>query len=189
MTSTRRLLSFVVRPVLLLLLALLGTGARAQNRVISFSYQEPSISATVGRAIPPDQHVLPQGVAPLSYSISPSGLPRGLAISQTTGVISGTPTAGSRPQNYTVTATLGRRQTAQATVRIGVLDQVTYPSPVTFTVGHKVTNEVPTDAGGTVSLYVLAPWPPLPPGLAFNSKTGSISGTPTAPMNQQTYTL
>ena len=53
------------------------------------------------------------GTSPLSYSVSPA-LPAGLAISSSTGAITGTPTAISSATTYTVTVTDANSATATA---------------------------------------------------------------------------
>ena len=60
------------------------------------------------------------GGAPTNYSISP-GLPAGISINASTGAISGTPTATSNSQSYTVTASNSAGSTT-ATVCITILN-------------------------------------------------------------------
>jgi hypothetical protein len=117
------------------------------------------------------------GTGTLSYSST--GLPPGLAISSSTGLISGTlaSTADTgSPYTVTVTATDGTAMTTQSfnwtvTPRIEfdpVDDQF---NGVGDTVS--VTVSATDDSGGTLSYSATG----LPPGLTINSSTGAITGT------------
>ena len=64
----------------------------------------PNQAYTLGTAVSPNAFPTNTGSAGTSYTISPT-LPAGLSFSPTTGVISGTPTAVSLSQTYTVVAT------------------------------------------------------------------------------------
>lgn len=128
------------------------------------------------------------GGAPSSYAISPS-LPAGLALSTSTGFISGTPTATSAIVTYTITATFPSTQTAQTTIQLATVSAapsvLSYPSVGTggsvnnpiFTKGVSVGSYTPT-VTGTATSWTLAGT--LPAGLVFSRYTGIISGTPTA---------
>jgi len=123
---------------------------------------------------------------PLSYSAS--GLPPGLSINSSTGLISGTVSAGAAsgsPYASSVTASDGSASdTAAFSWTIGVPPPTNKP-PVVTNPGPQSTNE-----GGSVSLQVVASDPNgdvlsysasgLPPGLSINSSTGLISGTVSA---------
>jgi hypothetical protein len=115
------------------------------------------------------------------YTFSATGLPAGLSINPTTGVLSGTPTSAST-----------------STVRVTVSDSST-PTPrtaskdltLTITAGLGITNNtLPNGVVGaaySVTLAAANGTPPLtwsatglPAGLSINASTGVISGTPTA---------
>lgn len=123
------------------------------------------------------------GVAP--YTWSATGLPSDLTIDSATGTISGVPaTVGTSQVTVTVSDDAGQVETASFTIVVDPLD-------ITFVGGGPTI----TLAGGVVAapysqaLQVTGGLPPytfsvvgdLPPGLALNSSTGVVSGTPTTP--------
>ncbi len=123
------------------------------------------------------------GVGP--YSWTSGALPPGLSINASTGVISGTPTA---PGANSITVTVvdsgvgSGQQRKSFTCNLVVVSRLTITStcptagavqgtPFTFTF---------TATGGSNAL-TWAFTSSLPPGLAFNAATGTLSGTPTTP--------
>jgi len=85
------------------------------------------------------------------YFISPATLPAGLAFDNTTGIISGTPTALSKAKNYVLSAD-NSSGSVSTTVNIAV-DAVifSYASPQTYTAGAAITPLAPTITAGTVA--------------------------------------
>jgi polyhydroxybutyrate depolymerase len=63
---------------------------------------------------------------------------------------------------------------------------LSYPSPRVYTAGTTITTLDPT-VSGTVTSYSVAP--ALPAGLALNTQTGQISGTPGMPAAMAGYTV
>jgi gliding motility-associated-like protein len=128
-----------------------------------------------------------------TYAISPA-LPAGLAFNTSTGVISGTPTALSTTQTYTVTATTATSSCVGTTTFTLEVANAVAPSslsysPATQTVrqGTAITAMTPTISGGAPT-YTISP--SLPAGLSINATTGVISGTLTAAQTGTvTYTI
>ncbi|MDP6195712.1 MAG: putative Ig domain-containing protein, partial [Candidatus Poseidonia sp.] len=116
-----------------------------------------------------------------SYSVSPS-LPAGLSLDSSTGAISGTPTAVTSSATYTINATnTGGYDTATVTIVVNDVAPtgLTYsPNSFTLTKGTAMTTVTPTSSDGTPTSYSVSP--SLPAGLALDTSTGAISGTPTA---------
>ena len=117
----------------------------------------------------------------LTYSAT--GLPAGLSISSTTGLISGTPTtAGSNSVTVTAKDTTGASGSASFTWTInaatGNTVTVTNPGSQTGTVGTAASLQISaTDSASGQTLTYSATG--LPAGLSISSTTGLISGTPT----------
>ncbi len=119
----------------------------------------------------------------LTYAAT--GLPAGLAISSSTGLISGTPTTTTgSPFSVTVTVTdsTGAKGTAAFTWTVSPQGAntitVTNPGSQTSTVGTAVSLQIKaTDSAAGQTLTYAATG--LPVGLTINTATGLISGTPT----------
>ena len=154
-----------------------ATGTGHANLTLTITVAAPVITSatsaggTVGTAF---SYQIVATNAPTSYSAT--GLPAGLSVSTTTGLISGTPTSAG-----TSTVTLGATN-AGGTGHANLTLTITVAAPV-------ITSA--TSAGGTVgtafSYQIVATNTPtsysatgLPAGLSVSTTTGLISGTPTA---------
>jgi hypothetical protein len=117
----------------------------------------------------------------LTYSAT--GLPAGLSINSSTGLISGTPTtSGSYSVTVTVKDTTGATGSASFTWTVnsatGNTVTVTNPGSQTGTVGTAASLQIKaTDSASGQTLTYSATG--LPAGLSINSSTGLITGTPT----------
>ena len=118
--------------------------------------------------------------APTSYSAT--GLPAGLNVNAATGVISGTPTANVGEYNSTIRA-IGANDTVLATLKITVVE----PSPDAPTISSSTVSQTATAGVAYAGYTIVGNKSPtsyeaigLPTGLAANTTTGVISGTPTA---------
>jgi len=111
--------------------------------------------------------------SPASYNVS--GLPAGLTVNSTTGLISGTPTsAGTSTVSLSANNLAGPGPVTLATFTIGNVPVITSAGTVAGTAGSPLTFNV-TASNAPSSYAALG----LPSGLSINSATGVISGTPT----------
>ena len=130
----------------------------------------PAVSGTVGH-----------------YTVNPP-LPPGLSLDRQSGVISGTPTRARGLATYLVTVS-GASVRASFPLVMSVSEppnHLLYPSPASGTVGVPLGPLVPKVAG-TVEHYAVTP--ALPPGMAIDSRSGVISGTPSAATPLAPYTI
>ncbi|MCP5513420.1 MAG: putative Ig domain-containing protein [Leptospiraceae bacterium] len=153
----------------------------------SLSYASASYTYTKGVAITSQSPTVTG--TPTSYSVSPS-LPSGLSLNTTSGVLSGTPSVLSTATNYTITAsnTGGSTNFAmQITVNDVAPSSLSYTgTPYSFYINSAITSVTPTVTGTPTSYSVS---PSLPSGLAINTTSGVLSGTPTATSSTATYTV
>jgi 6-phosphogluconolactonase (cycloisomerase 2 family) len=126
------------------------------------------------------------------YTVSPP-LPAGLTLNPVSGVISGTPAALSPQTNYTVTARNCVLQSTATILRLTVANPnvppgaLSYITPTASYVGcAPITPNTPILLG-FANLFTVNP--PLPAGLALDSTTGRISGTPTQVQATATHTV
>ncbi|XAE58991.1 putative Ig domain-containing protein [Termitidicoccus mucosus] len=117
---------------------------------------------------------------PASYTAT--GLPSGLSVATTTGVISGLPSVVAT-STVAITATnAGGSDTRNLVLTIESADvptvapSITSAPTATGTVGAPFSYQIAA-APGPISGYAAAP---LPAGLALNAVTGLVSGTPSA---------
>jgi O-glycosyl hydrolase len=117
----------------------------------------------------------------LTYSAT--GLPPGLSINSSTGLISGTPTtAGTYSVTVAATDTTGASGSASFTWTVGTTGNtvtVTNPGTQTGTVGTAASLQIHASDSATGQTLTYSATG-LPAGLSINSSTGLISGTPTA---------
>jgi uncharacterized Zn-binding protein involved in type VI secretion len=161
-----------------------------------------SASAPGGVSYPTTPLVLTKNVTmtatPTLYGGTPStcgsfpALPTGLSMVQSTCEISGTPTATSSNQVYTIIASNSIGSTTTS-ISISVSDQIAAPTGLsysvnpTFTVDTAITAVIPTITGGTPTSCTSSPT--LPGGLTLDSTSCMISGTPYAVQSSKAYTI
>jgi hypothetical protein len=91
---------------------------------------------------------------------------------------------------YTITATNtygGTTFGLSITVKVAPPSALSYPSPQMYPAGAAITPLMPSIGGGPVATYSVTP--ALPAGLAINSSTGEITGSPTTPVAAADYTI
>lgn len=156
-----------------------GTGNA--TLVISLSQFAPVVNSSLtasGQTGIPFTYQITASNAPTSFNAT--GLPAGLSINTTTGLISGTPAVGTQtgsPYNVAITAQNGTpppsTKTLVLTITLGP-PVITSPATATGAVGFATSYQI--TASNSPSSYNATG---LPPGLAINTATGLISGTPT----------
>jgi len=159
----------------------------------SLGYSNNPAVFTVGTALVNATRNSPtsSGGAVDSYSITPV-LPAGITLNSQ-GETRGTPTAASPTTVYTITAVnSGGSTTASLTITVNSATATSAPAnltysanPATYTKGTAITNNSPSSTGGAVASYSVTP--ALPAGLALNTSSGIISGTPTAVTSAANY--
>lgn len=130
------------------------------------------------------------GGAVASWSISPT-LPTGLSFNVATGDVTGTATAGSLNDTYTITAT-NAAGSDTCTFDIGVAlvllaPVISCPANQSLTVSSAMGAVVPDNTGGIVASWSISP--ALPAGLTMSTSTGVFSGTPSSAVANSTYTV
>jgi hypothetical protein len=129
-----------------------------------------------------------------TYSVSPA-LPTNVSINATSGIISTGSTAPATTASATYTVTLTSPYgtvTAPVTFELGPAaaspSALNYSTVATsYTTNTIITPLNPTITNGTGSVYSVSP--SLPAGLALDSATGIISGTPTTVTANASYTV
>jgi hypothetical protein len=122
------------------------------------------------------------GTPPLVWAVlSPGALPAGLSLNTGSGQISGTPTtAGTSSFTIQVTDANGATAPASFTLTINPPLAITTASPLPpGTVGGIYSQPLAVSGGTSPYIWTVTAGT-LPPGLALNSATGQITGTPTA---------
>ena len=113
-----------------------------------------------------------------TWKYAATGLPAGLAISPTTGVISGTVTGAAKAYSVTVTPTdsKGGNASASFTWNVSVLS-LTNPGTLSNAVGDTLALTTISASGVPAGDNPTYSATGLPSGLSINSSTGAISGT------------
>ncbi len=123
------------------------------------------------------------GAAPYSFAVTSGALPTGLVINTATGDITGVPTTAGT-FNFTVTATDTNGCQGTRGYVIGIASGVGCPvitlSPTALPPGAigRPFRETIVASGGQAPYAYAVSGGALPPGLALNTATGEIAGTP-----------
>ncbi len=182
-----------------------ATDEDGDEAVLAFAIEVEADSMPAFRAVVADQTYrvgtpvslrLPEAVGgdgALSYSLAPA-LPRGLALDVRRRTVAGTPSAASRRATYTWTATDEDGDTATLRFAVAVEPDAmpTFGGAGVADQRYRVSTAVidlvlPRATSGDGEL-VYGLTPALPPGLALDSATRTIAGTPTAQASRAQYT-
>jgi DNA-binding beta-propeller fold protein YncE len=171
------------------LVFLSACGHNAAPTPIAIGYTISAAVYTKGVPITPNSPT-GNGGAGAMYTVSPA-LPAGLSLNAGTGTISGTPGAVTAKAGYAVTAYTSAGSSA-TTLTLTVNDQapsaLSYAaSTATYIVDTPITENDPSNSGGTVISYGVSP--ALPAGLSLSATSGAISGIPTAASAAIKYTV
>ena len=154
----------------------------------NLSYTSSVLNLFVNVNINPLSPTISGSVA--TYSVSPA-FPLDITLNPQTGVIGGKPSNSAVQQEYTITATNSKGSTTFK-IKIAVSFPVVAPTNLSYgalnlnlTSGVAMNLITPT-VNGTVSSYTYSS---LPSGLSVNSNTGVLSGTPSTPQSQTSYTI
>jgi hypothetical protein len=157
-----------------------GPGSASLTFNIATAMAVPVITSSTtasGTAGTPFTYQISATNNPTSYGAT--GLPAGLSLNPSTGLISGTPTTAGTPPTATITATnaggTGAGSLDFTIAPAPVAPSITSPAAASGVVGAPFAYQIaatnnPTSYGATG----------LPAGLSLNPSTGLISGTPTA---------
>ncbi len=154
---------------------------------LSLSYPSPNVlfKGIAMNTLPPNS----TGGSIAQYSVVGTPLPNGIVLNPTTGELSGAPTGVFLLSSFTIRGS-NPSGFVDATVQFLSNDSppiLDYPASSNFIVGQAITPLVPTNTGGDVTRYTVAP--ALPTGLSLNGTTGQITGTPTVLQAIATYRI
>jgi len=133
------------------------------------------------------------GFGTLTFTVSPN-LPAGLSMDPT-GNITGIPTAFGPSTTYTVTVTDQAGQSNSSSsfnltvTPVPLTTTLAISSPKTLIQKVKAESFTPVTTNGGYGGNVFSISPTLPSGLTFDTTTGTISGTATVTLSQNTFTV
>jgi uncharacterized protein (TIGR03382 family) len=162
-----------------------GTGNNAFSQLIVSAMTllpaaGPLAGGTVASAYS-QQFTASNGASPYTYTLSTGSIPAGLTLNSTTGLLSGTPTAGGS-FGFSVQAEDINSNTVTQAYTLNIAAPTIGLSPNSLPGGTYGTaySQAITASGGTAPYTYQISAGSLPAGLTLNSTTGVLSGTPSA---------
>jgi hypothetical protein len=134
------------------------------------------------------------GLTPYTFTVSAGTLPAGLALNASTGVISGKPSGPNATSSFTIKLTDKSNPAQTATQALSILVNLPAPPSITTTtltagVEFAAYNQTVMATGGLAPLTFSISAGALPAGLAINTSTGAITGTPSGPNGSASFTV
>jgi hypothetical protein len=158
----------------------------------AFAATKPTIgitglpSGTVGIAY--NYRITAAGTTPITWSIISGSLPPGLTLDSNTGTVSGTPMTAST-YSFTIRATnsagTDSRSLSISIIYVSIPPKITTTTLPSGTVGKAYSFTLTATGAMPITWSIIGS---LPPGLALNSNTGLIYGTPTT-ANTYSFTV
>ncbi len=149
-------------------------------------------SSTLGLAVTLTPSATTTSAGNTGFTWAATGLPAGISINPSTGVMSGTPTTIRAAATVTLTATNSFGASASNTFTWAVVNTTVRVATIPNQTGTRNTVITPVTATATDNNPALTTftWSAtgLPPGLAINTTTGVISGTISSTATVKTYT-
>lgn len=149
-------------------------------------------SSTLGLAVTLTPSATTTSAGNTGFTWAATGLPAGISINPSTGVMSGTPTTIRAAATVTLTATNSFGASASNTFTWAVVNTTVRVATIPNQTGTRNTVITPVTATATDNNLALTTftWSAtgLPPGLAINTTTGVISGTISSTATVKTYT-
>jgi predicted enzyme related to lactoylglutathione lyase len=149
--------------------------------ISDFIISTTTITGRIGQLITPISVQTIGGVAPFVFSCA-ALTEYGLAINSSTGEITGTPTKfGNASLIVTVTDSANNQRTG--IINIDISNFTVNTATVIGNIGQAITSVTVTTVGGNAP-FIFSCDALNEYGLAINSSTGEITGTPTKPVNK-----
>ena len=183
---SRGRLSAVAAILVTLLIALPSVAFAAAPLISTSSLPAGQVGASYSQTL-----AATDGTAPYTWAITAGGLPAGLTLNASTGVISGTPSAvGTSSFTAQVTDAVPATGTKALSITVAAAPVALAVSTASVPAGQVgvAYSQTVAATGGTAPYSWAVISGGLPAGISLNTSTGVISGTPTA-VGASSFTL